>query len=82
MNPCAGVECPEGQECSLGDCLDRVCPDGCGEGEFCSPDGCIENPCAGVECAAEQFCRDGMCFDACINRACGAGRTCGWRVRG
>jgi MYXO-CTERM domain-containing protein len=65
---CAGVVCPDGQECHEGMCVPTCVPE-CPMGEVCDltqvPPTCVTNLCP------EPFCTDGSCCDP-ITGACGA----------
>jgi hypothetical protein len=76
---CAGVECRQGQVCNgdTGLCEAPACEGGCGDGEVCSAEGCVENNCYNVGCEAGQRCVAGGCAaDPCAGIECGAGAFC------
>lgn len=80
MDPCAGVECPPGTECSGGECQDVCgdieCPAGSGLDAECQ---CYPvDPCASVFCPPGSTCSAGICspVDPCANVVCPVGSSC------
>jgi MYXO-CTERM domain-containing protein len=79
VSVCADVECPRTQVCNErnGLCEAPLCEGGCGGGEVCTTDGCVEDTCERVGCDAGQRCALGTCVvDRCADVACGAGTFC------
>ncbi len=80
-DPCAGVECPEGETCVGGVCVPVDPCEGveCPEGETCVDGECVpEDPCAGVECPEGETCVDGECVpaDPCEGVTCETCEEC------
>lgn len=77
VDACAGVVCPLGQECRLGECvLDRCASVTCPLGEVCR-DGDCHSACEGVSCPTGQVCADGACVvDPCFGVDCGPTARC------
>ena len=73
---CVGVECPDGERCIAGECLNAcegiVCP----HDQTCIAGECVD-PCASVTCEDTQTCRDGICVPLCPCVPCPEGGTCG-----
>jgi len=73
---CAGIECPAGQACRDGSCVDpcegRTCP----ERQECQLGRCVD-PCAAVSCPAGRVCERGLCVSTCQCRGCPEGLVCG-----
>ncbi len=82
VDPCAGVACDPGEQCSLGECLDCTSL-GCPSGEVCLGATCVADPCAGVTCdgaACGDFgcsCVAGACIPNCEDALCPQGELCG-----
>ena len=76
-DPCAGVECPEGQICEDGVCTGNLCLGIiCPAGLECKDGICI-NPCANIVCPVDQVCVNGTCInDPCIGVECPADQIC------
>lgn len=75
---CGGVEfqCPAGQTCEQGECIDRACAGvRCETGQVCQAGEC-RAPCADVVCPLGQVCRAGVCKDPCAAVSCKAGSVC------
>ena len=83
VDVCERVECPSGQRCFEGECVNDSCYEtGC-EGESVCLDGrCQANPCDGIECDAAEYCRietepvSGRCVSSCADVACPANQRC------
>ncbi len=80
-DPCAEVECGDGQECKGGECVDvvdpNVCDPPCSRGRVCV-EGTCERPCGG-RCPRGQYCsrKTNACAkDPCYKKKCGAGEKC------
>ena len=65
-------DCPEGELCIEGHCVDRCNNNECPTGLLCIEGFCIE-PCDAVDCAANQICEEGRCIDPCEGVVCGDG---------
>ncbi|MCB9553933.1 MAG: hypothetical protein H6705_19020 [Myxococcales bacterium] len=77
VDPCAGVQCGEGEACVDGECGPANCTYvACPAGERCGIDGCELDPCAGVDCGQDSFCRDGECIFSCADVSCPAASAC------
>jgi hypothetical protein len=75
---CGGVEfqCPSGQRCERGECVDEACAGvRCEAGQVCQAGQC-RAPCADVVCPLGQVCRAGVCKDPCAAVSCKAGSVC------
>ena len=72
---CAGVDCPDGQACRNGECVDSCSGIVCPVGQDCIDGRCIA-ACAGVECAAGSVCDRGVCVGLCSCTGCPAGKEC------
>ena len=75
---CGGVEfqCPAGQTCERGECIDQGCTGvRCETGQVCQAGQC-RPPCADVACPLGQVCRAGVCKDPCAGVSCKAGSVC------
>ncbi len=89
-DPCAGVQCAEGDFCSGGscwqDCTEEesidpenfLCFTGCPEGQILDEENsrCILDPCAGVDCQEGDACFEGSCFDCTGENAADPGSPC------
>ena len=79
---CAGVDCPEGERCTRGNCAVNPCADVyCPEGRACHPDtgACVEDFCDIVVCRAGQTCDPvtGDCVqDPCALVDCPEAQVC------
>ncbi len=71
---CAEKECPAGQVCHAGACVDSCAGVKCPYGEVCHNGGCID-PCTGVECDEGFSCVLGVCR-SCECSACLGGQIC------
>jgi len=71
---CVGKDCPLGQICSAGDCVDSCSGIACPSGRACRNGGCVD-PCVGIECDKGFACVLGICT-SCECSACGAGLVC------
>jgi MYXO-CTERM domain-containing protein len=71
---CETVECPEGQICSAGECVDSCTGIVCPTDRLCRNGGCVD-PCVGIECDEGFACVLGVCT-SCECSACGAGLVC------
>jgi surface protein len=79
LDPCGGVECPDGHACYGGTCFpacteeettdpeNDLCFAGCPDGEILDEDTsrCVSEACAGVECPDGHACYGGTCFLMC-----------------
>jgi len=75
---CGGVEfqCPAGQRCERGECVDEACVGvTCPTGQVCQTGQC-RPPCADVVCPLGQVCRAGVCKDPCAGVSCKPGSVC------
>ena len=61
---CTDIDCPEGQRCSLGECINACSVVRVGTG----PDGA--NEIVPVRCPDGETCRGGRCFDLCVDVEC------------
>lgn len=75
LDPCQGLTCDEGYACVAGVCQSCACS-GCGAGELCSKNVCIEQACDQKTCAAGSHCRAGACVDDCAGSVCPQGQLC------
>jgi hypothetical protein len=73
---CADVECPAGQACRDGMCLNACDGVVCPAGEECQLGRCVD-PCKAVECPAGKVCERGLCVSDCSCRGCKDGLECG-----
>jgi MYXO-CTERM domain-containing protein len=73
--PCAGKDCPDGQTCKAGTCVDACQGVVCPAGQFCSAGACID-ACAFLKCASGEVCDEGLCKPDCACAGCGAGKVC------
>ncbi len=84
VDPCAGVECGEEEECQDGKCVEVVPPDcdpKCARGMVCVEGKC-EKPCGGG-CPKGELCsrRTNKCYkDPCYQKQCAAGEKCVYGV--
>ncbi len=80
VGSCAGITCPDGQECSLGQCEIPPCGDTCQSGESCSEAGeCQPDPCRSKNCGVGQVCDslNGDCIaDPCVGIECPGDQVC------
>lgn len=72
---CAQVDCPAGQVCDGGNCVDGCMGVTCPHGSVCLNGGCVD-PCQGVTCDAGFTCMEGVC-QSCECSECTGGRVCG-----
>jgi MYXO-CTERM domain-containing protein len=72
---CATKECPDGQVCHLGNCIDSCMGVTCPHGSKCVNGGCVD-PCDGVTCDEGFTCNDGFC-QSCECSDCTGGLVCG-----
>lgn len=72
---CAKVECPVGQICREGSCIDGCMDVICPYGSVCRNGGCVD-PCDGVVCDEGFTCSLGIC-QSCECTECDAGKVCG-----
>ncbi len=75
VDPCATISCDEGYTCHLGVCADCDCG-GCGTGESCVADVCVDDTCAAVSCNVGTHCAAGDCVDDCEGASCPGGAAC------
>ena len=73
---CATVECPVGQACRNGTCLNACDGVVCPAGEECQLGRCVD-PCKEVVCAGGKVCERGLCVSDCSCRGCDEGLQCG-----
>jgi hypothetical protein len=73
---CASVECPQGQACRAGKCVNACDGVTCPQGQECQLGRCVD-PCAGVTCPGGRVCERGLCVSDCKCRGCTQGLTCG-----
>jgi hypothetical protein len=71
---CKEIECPTGQICSAGECVDSCTGIVCPTDRVCRNGGCID-PCVGIDCDEGFACVLGVCT-SCECSACGAGLIC------
>jgi MYXO-CTERM domain-containing protein len=71
---CEEVECPEGQICLAGECIDGCADVTCPYGEVCRIGTCVD-PCESVNCDDGYSCHLGICVD-CDCAGCDDGQTC------
>jgi hypothetical protein len=79
-DPCVGVECPSGTQCSKGRCVDCFTL-GCPSGQICVDNeshigACTVDRCVGVTCGAGSTCKDGTCTAVACADGCKAGELC------
>ena len=74
---CADVECPAGQRCSGGECVEACAGITCPLGQDCVAGRCLDL-CEDLECDPEcSVCSDGECVPRCDSPAdCPTGETC------
>jgi MYXO-CTERM domain-containing protein len=72
---CVDVDCPPGQRCEGGSCVEPCRDVTCPFGQVCRVGACVD-PCASLHCDANQVCVAGVCQDRCQCSGCGAGDTC------
>ncbi len=72
---CASKDCPAGQLCQGGDCIDACKGVTCPYGELCRNGGCVDL-CANVTCDEGYSCVAGVCR-SCACSACDGGQVCG-----
>jgi MYXO-CTERM domain-containing protein len=73
---CATVECPAGQACRNGTCLNACDGVVCPAGEECQLGRCVD-PCKAVACTGGKVCERGLCVSDCNCRGCAEGLKCG-----
>jgi MYXO-CTERM domain-containing protein len=73
---CAAVECPAGQACRSGTCLNACDGVVCPVGEECQLGRCVD-PCKAVTCSGGKVCERGLCVSDCSCRGCEEGLECG-----
>lgn len=71
---CAKKDCPVGQVCHDGDCIDNCTGVTCPYGEVCRNGGCVD-PCAGVACDDGYSCVLGVCR-SCACTSCEGTQVC------
>lgn len=71
---CADKECPAGQVCSGGTCVDGCSGVVCPTGELCRGGSCVD-PCQGIRCDEGYSCVLGVC-QTCSCTGCPAGQQC------
>ena len=72
---CATKECPVGQVCHDGNCIDGCKGVTCPYGEVCRNGGCSD-PCAGIICDDGYTCALGVC-QSCACTSCEGTKVCG-----
>lgn len=72
---CVGVECPAGDVCREGACVNACSGVVCPRGQDCIDGRCIA-ACLGVECPAGSVCDRGVCVGLCSCTGCPAGDAC------
>ncbi|MFO0557974.1 MAG: nidogen-like domain-containing protein [Polyangiales bacterium] len=72
---CLNVNCPTGQTCRGGMCVDPCAGVMCPAPTTCRFGTC-QNLCEGVTCEALQVCREGRCVAGCQCVGCAAGEVC------
>jgi MYXO-CTERM domain-containing protein len=72
---CAKVECPAGQICDGGNCVDACTGVTCPYGTVCRNGGCAD-PCMGITCDDGFTCVEGLC-QSCECSECTGGMVCG-----
>ena len=73
---CAVLDCPAGQACREGKCLNACDGVVCPVGEECQLGRCVD-PCKGIDCASGKVCERGLCVSDCACRGCDDGLECG-----
>lgn len=71
---CAEKECPAGQVCQAGQCIDGCNGVVCPHDQLCRGGGCVD-PCQGVTCDDGYACALGVC-SSCECTACSGGKVC------
>jgi MYXO-CTERM domain-containing protein len=71
---CAKKECPVGQVCHGGNCIDSCMGVTCPYGEVCRNGGCVD-PCAGITCDDGYSCVLGVCR-SCACTSCEGTQVC------
>ena len=73
---CVGVECPAGQRCRGGMCVDACSGVECPADQVCRAGRCV-NACEGIMCDDCTTCDGGACVTRCtLGGTCDAGETC------
>ncbi len=72
---CVDVDCPAGQRCENGSCVEPCGGVTCPHGLVCRVGACVD-PCAGLVCDATQVCIVGVCQPRCECAGCGDSETC------
>jgi MYXO-CTERM domain-containing protein len=72
---CATVDCPSGQVCQGGQCVDGCSGVTCPYGEVCRNGGCVD-PCTGITCDDGYSCVLGVC-SSCACTSCTGAQVCG-----
>lgn len=72
---CAKKDCPVGQVCHNGDCIDGCMGVTCPYGKVCRNGGCID-PCDGIKCDDGYSCALGVC-QSCACTSCEGTQVCG-----
>ncbi len=72
---CVSVNCPPGQRCEGGSCVEPCSGVTCPHGQVCRVGACVD-PCATLVCDSSQVCVAGVCQDRCECSGCGATQTC------
>jgi hypothetical protein len=72
---CADKDCPAGQVCRAGTCMNACDGVTCPGGQECQLGRCVD-PCAAVECSAGKVCERGLCVSDCTCRGCKDGLVC------
>jgi MYXO-CTERM domain-containing protein len=74
---CMGVNCPAGQRCAGGTCVEPCSGVTCPVGQICRAGRCAD-PCAGVTCNPMEVCNpaSGLCVPGCQCTPCPAGQSC------
>ncbi|MBI3184489.1 MAG: putative metal-binding motif-containing protein [Myxococcales bacterium] len=80
---CSTEGCPQScgplQQCALGSCLERTCPEGmvCPKGMACASGRCVTPACATTACAPGSRCVGGKCEpEGCPGAQCRFGEVC------
>lgn len=79
VDPCAGVLCPDGQNCFQGVCETTSCFNeryACSEGQICKDGKCIDDPCSDSPCNSDETCNNGKCYKSCATVQCSSGKSC------
>ncbi len=71
---CAKKDCPVGQVCNAGNCIDGCMGVSCPFGEVCRNGGCVD-PCAGIMCDDGYSCVSGVCR-SCACTSCEGTQIC------